>query len=202
MAAENAQASGEWDWLEGIGLRLGCALIFARDVDQDEVFEAFDLDPSSAQIENWAFDPGHARVRVGRLGAWTFAIDEQMESLHLAVHGKNVGERLSAGTEVVVVGWTPKPNEDFEYWADGTLVTRFEPYDAARYRFGSEPDRFLREMRQVGLVTEADDTAEGPEDYVIATLDLATAALGIRLPEQVAMGPLATVTLAADRWAP
>ena len=31
------------------------------------------------------------------MGAWTFAIDEQMESLHLAVHGKNVGKRLSAG---------------------------------------------------------------------------------------------------------
>ena len=43
------------------------------------------------------------------------------------------------------------------------------------------------------MVTEADDAAEGPEDDLIATLDLATLALGIRLPEQVAMGPLATV---------
>ena len=201
MAAENAQASGEWGWLEGSGLRLMCALIFARDVTQDQVFEAFDLDPASARIEDWVFDPDRRRVRVGRLGAWTFAIDEQMESLHLALHGKNVGKRLSAGTEVVVVSWTPKPTEDFEYWADGTLVTTFEPY-VARYRFGSEPDRFLREMRQVGMVTEAADAAEGPKDDLIATLDLATVALGIRLPEQVAMGALATVTLAADRWAP
>jgi Family of unknown function (DUF6461) len=51
-----------------------------------------------------------------------------MESLHLALHGQNVGERLSAGTEVVVVSWTPKPNEDFEYWHDGNLVTGFEAY--------------------------------------------------------------------------
>lgn len=194
MAAENAQASGEWDWLGKSALRLGCALIFARDVDQDEMFEAFGLDPSSAQMEDWVFDPHHARVRVGRLGAWTFAIDEQMESLDLAVHGQNVGGRLSAETEAVVVWWTPKPNENFEYWADGTLATRFEAYRVFD-RDGSEPDRFLREMRQAGLVTEADDTAEGPEDYVIATLVLATLALGIRLPEQVAMGPLATVTL-------
>ena len=128
MADENAHASGEWDWLEESGLRLGCALIFARDVTQDEVFEAFYLDPSSAQMEDWVYDPGHRRVRVGRLGAWTFAIDEWMESLDLALHGKNVGKRLSAGTEVVVVSWTPKPNEDFEYWADGTLVTTFEAY--------------------------------------------------------------------------
>jgi hypothetical protein len=201
MADENVQAGGEWDWLEDSALRLGSALIFARDVTQDQVFEAFDLGPSSAQMEDWVSDPDRLQVRVGRLGGWTFAIDQWMESLHLALHGKNVGKRLSLGTEVVVVSWTPKPNEDFEYWADGTLATRFEAYRVCD-RDGSEPDRFLREMRQVGMVTEADDAADGPEDYLIATLDLATLALGIRLPEQVAMGSLATVTLTADRWEP
>jgi hypothetical protein len=201
MAAEDARASGEWDWLEGSGLRLMCALIFARDVTQDQVFEAFDLDPASARMEEPTSDPYRPRVRVGQLGAWTFAIDEQMESLHLALHGKNVGKRLSAGTEVAVVSWTPKPTEDFEYWADGTLAATFEPYRAFDRR-GSEPDRFLHEMRQVGMVTEADDEAEGPEDDLIAALDLATLALGIRLPGQVAMGTLATVSLEANRWRP
>jgi hypothetical protein len=198
MTDENAQPSDEWDWLEESALRLGCALIFARDVTEDEVFEAFGLDPSSARMEDWVEDANHRQVRVGRFGAWTFAIDEWMESLDLTVRGKNVGKRLSAGTEAVVISWTPKPNEDFEYWADGTLVTRFEAYRVCD-RDGSEPDRFLREMRQVGMVTEADDAAEGPEDDLIATLDLVTLALGIRLPEQVAMGPLATVTLVAGR---
>jgi hypothetical protein len=194
MAGENGQANGEWDWLESSALRLVCALIFARGVTQDEVFDAFGLDPSSAQVEDWIDDPAHRRVRVGRLGGWGFAIDESMESLDLAIHGKNVGKRLSAGAEVVVVSWTAKPNEVFEYWADGILVTRFEPYRACD-RHGSEPDRFLREMRQVGMVTEADDAAEGPEDDLIAALDLATLTLGIRLPEPVATGPLATVTM-------
>jgi hypothetical protein len=198
MDDENDWASGEWEWLEDSALRLGCALIFARDVTQDEVFEAFELDPTSARMEGWVFDPDRRRVRVGRLGAWAFAIDESMESLDLAIHGKNVGERLSAGTEAVIVSWTPKPNENFEYWADGTLVTRLEAYRAWD-RDGSERDRFAREMRQVGMITEADDAAEGPEDDLIAALDLATLALGIRLPEQVAMGPLATITLRADR---
>lgn len=198
MADQNARASGEWDWLEESELRLMCVLIFARDITQDELFEAFDLDPSSARMEDRIYDPGHRRIRAGRLGAWTFAIDEQGESLNRALHGKNVGKRLSAGTEVVVVSWTPKPTEDFEYWADGTLVTGFEAYRVCD-RSGSEPDRFLREMQQVGMVTEADDAAEGPADDLIASLDLATLALGIRLPEQIAMGPLATVTLAADR---
>jgi hypothetical protein len=45
------------------------------------------------------------------------------------------------------------------------------------------------------MVTEADDAAEGPEDDLIAALDLATLTLGIRLPEPVATGPLATVTM-------
>lgn len=51
------------------------------------------------------------------------------------------------------------------------MLTRFEAY-RVRDRDGSEPDRFLRAMRQVGMVTEADDAAEGPEDDLIATLDL------------------------------
>lgn len=195
MADENTEA---WSWLREGELSIGCVLIFARDVTQDEVFEAFGLDASSAQMEDWEFDPEDHRIRVGRLGAWTFAIDEWMESLDLAVSGKDVAERLSAGTEVVMVSWTPKPNENFEYWANGTLVTRFEAYRVFD-RGGSEPDRFLREMRQVGMVTEADDAAEGPEDDLIAALDMATLALGIRLSEEVAMGPLATVALAADR---
>lgn len=201
MADENAQPSGDWDWLEESWLRLSCVVIFAREVTQDQMFEAFDLDPSSARMEEWVFDPYRPRVRVGQVGVWTFAIDEQMESLNLAMRGKNVGKRLSAGTEVVMVSSTAKPTEDFEYWADGTWVTTFEPYRAFD-RSGAEPDRFLREMRQVGMVTEANDAAEGPEDDLSAALDLVTLALGIRLPQEIAMGRLATVTLAANRWQP
>jgi hypothetical protein len=187
MAHEDAERSSEWAWVADSDLHLGCTLIFARDVTQDQMFEAFGLDPSSAQMERWGV-PDHL-VRVGQVGAWTFAIDPWGEaSCHL------IGENLSAGTEVVVILWTAKPNECFEYWADGTLVTRFETYRVCD-RDGSDPDRFLREMRQAGMVIEADDPAEGPEDYVRATLDLATLALGIRLPEQVAMGPLATIEL-------
>ena len=198
MADDNAQPSGDWDWLEESGLRLSCVLIFARDVTQNQMFEAFDLDPSSARMEEWVFDPYRPRVRVGQVGVWTFAIDEPMESLNLGMRGKNVGQRLSAGTEVVMVSSTAKPTEDFEYWADGNWVTTFEPYRAFD-RSGAEPDRFLREMRQVGMVTEANDVAEGPEDDLSAALDLATLALGIRLPQEIAMGRLATVTLPANR---
>lgn len=101
--AESARAPGDWSWLEESDLRLCCALIFARDVDEDEMFAAFGLDPASARNEPWVLDPHHRRVRVGRSGSWTFAIDEEMLSLDLAIHGKNVAKRLSPGTEVVVI---------------------------------------------------------------------------------------------------
>ena len=74
----------------------------------------------------------------------------------------------------------------------------------AWYRYGTEPDRFLPQMRQAGLETEApdpslsgDDPAADPaeeyHDYLVATLDMLTLALGIRLPANVASGPLLTV---------
>jgi hypothetical protein len=195
MADEGAPASIDWGWLRQSALDAGCALVFARDITQDEMFWGFDLDPSSARVENWVFDPWLRRVRVGRACGWTFAIDESMVSLDLALRARNVGGRLSPGTEAVVLSWTPKPTEDFEYWADGVLVTSFEPYRASD-RFGSEPDRFLDEMRLVGLVAGADDEEDDLESDLVAALNLATFALGIWLPEQVAMGPLATVTLA------
>jgi hypothetical protein len=177
---------------------MSCALIFARDLEEGEMFEAFGLDPTSARTEDRIFDPDRGRVRVGRLAPWTFAIDDHMVNLDLAVHGKNVGKRLSAGTEVAVIESTEKPTENFEYWADGVKVTSFEPYRAFD-RYGSDPDRFLDEMRQVGMRTEADYEAEGPGNDLLAVLDMATLALGIRLPEEVATGPLATVTLPGDR---
>lgn len=194
----SAQVEGSWDWLVRSDLTLCCALIFARDVEEGEMFEAFGADPAAARMEGGLFDPDCSRVRAGRVGAWTFAVDDHLVSLDLAMHGKNVGQRLSARTEAVVIESTAKPTEHFEYWADGVQVVSFEPYRPFD-RHGSDPDRFLAEMRQVGMVTEAGDEADGPEDDLLAALDLATLALGIQLPGQVATGPLATVTLTGDR---
>lgn len=75
-------------------------------------------------------------------------------------------------------------------------MTSFEPY-MARYRTGSEPDRFLREMREAGMATglaDDEDPPEGPEDDLVAALEMATRALGIRLPEELALGPLLTAS--------
>lgn len=191
--AGNAQAQGPWDWLSRSALEVGCVMVFARDVEQDEMFEAFGLDPTAAQTEEYVFESGRRRVRMGRVEPWTFAVDETAVSLERAARGRNVGKWLSQGTEAVVVTWTAKPTESFEYWADGVRVTAFEPYRPVD-RFGSDPDRFLREMRQVGMIADPDDD-DPSGGSLISVLDMATLALGIRLSEGAAMGPLATVTL-------
>jgi hypothetical protein len=52
------------------------------------------------------------------------------------------------------------PNRDyFQYFADGTEVTAFEPL-LARDRTGSDPDRFLPQMREAGLRVDEDQDEE------------------------------------------
>ena len=83
-------------------------------------------------------------------------------------------------------------------------MTSFDPLRAWD-RSGRDPDRFLSEMRQAGLETEAPappppgtrrDLSALRRDYrdpVTSALGVLTLALGIRVPEQAATGPLLTV---------
>ena len=71
-------------------------------------------------------------------------------------------------------------------------VTSFEPLRAWD-RFGTDPDRFLPQMHQVGLSVEEPPQGSAFRDPVIALLEMLTLALGIRLPREVALGPLLTV---------
>jgi hypothetical protein len=65
----------------------------------------------------------------------------------------------------------------------------FEPGGLDRY--GTEPDRFVEQMRQVGLPTTIGDYRA--VDPMIALLQMLTVALGIRVPRDLALGPLLTV---------
>lgn len=95
--------------------------------------------------------------------------------------------------------WTPTIDY-FRYLVDGTDVTSFEPL-MSRYRSGTEPDRFLREMREVGLAVDLpdpgdefdEDEFEDEPNPTVLALEMLTVALGIRLPADVALGPLLTV---------
>lgn len=149
-------------------------------------------------------------IRVGQTEDWAFAFEE----IWLVGYLENAGLRLSAGTEAVVLSWTAKPTKDVTYLVDGRLTTAFEP-GRAWDRAGNEPDRFLAEMRQVGLDTERGDPGERSAcvqakrarfldarrrgvpievfDPFVAALNMLTLALDIRLPEDVVRGPLLTV---------
>jgi hypothetical protein len=214
----------DWRWLKGRGYELMGCLFFARGAAPERVLQAFGLDPAAArtvstdQLAQEAADRAAGPpaavgvpVRVGRQGEWAFAID--LNGPDDPVYHSAVVRRLSTGTEAVHVEWTPKPLAFIEYWVDGTWTTSFEPR-AADQRGGADPDRFLSEMRAVGLRpdpvdAEADRARVLEErarilearrkgvpievfDPFIAVLEMLTLALGITLPADVAEGPLLT----------
>lgn len=172
----------------------------------EQIIEALGMDPAAAQmlpaatVSEWLLPGGPPWVRAGRAGNWAFAIEE----VTLLGLTENVARRMSRGTQAVDVFWTAKPSSGVRYLADQTLVTAFEPgmeWDRA----GSEPDRFVREMSKTGLRIERpaprlpsrrrdqeEERWHPRRDPLIASLQMLTLALGIRLPEEVARGPLLT----------
>jgi hypothetical protein len=194
------RSASEWGWISSGGIEIGGCLMFARGVPPERVIEAFGMDPAAAQLlpssrtdvalrlPVWdeRLNVIHPWIRVGRAGEWGFAIDQS------AVDVSRVARELSAKTDLALFEWT-QTIDYFHYLVDGTEVTSFEPL-MAYDRFGTKPDRFLREMRQVGLVV---DRPAGPtpveRDPRIALLEMLTLALGIRLPADIALGPLLTV---------
>jgi hypothetical protein len=222
---DSAGRAGEqsWDWVRDSSMGLGSALIFARGVTPERVIEAFRMDPATAQVVperqvtkvlpypvySDGLEATGPYLRIGWSGDWIFVIDPTFLCLESHIHGDRVAERLSAGTEVAIVTWTAKPTESIEYWVDGGWMTLFEPY-MAYDRAGADPDRFVQEMRQVGLETErpgpagvSGDRRDEPgdvRDTLIAGLNMLTLALGIRLSEDAASGPLLTVQRRFGAW--
>jgi hypothetical protein len=203
---DDLSASG-WEWMGSDDIRIVGSLMFARKVSAERIIEAFGMDPGTARLvpadgvsralSHPMWDEDHPWIRAGTYGDWGFALS--LTDFDMADRRDNMARRLSSGTEVAVVTWT-EIVDTFQYWDDGVMVTLFEPLLAAD-RSGSEPDRFLAEMREAGLETERSDPREnasavrgpGQSDPIIAVLDMLTRALGIRLPAEAALGPLLTV---------
>jgi Family of unknown function (DUF6461) len=177
-----------WDWIKD-EYPDGIRLMFVRGVPPERVIEAFRANPAAARLLSAeATDEivGYPWVRVGRTGEWAFAIDSWYEER------ERIASQLSAGTELAL--FEPNPKLDyFYYFVDGREVTSFEPL-LAHDRDGSDPDRFVPQMRRAGLrVDTPSHDAYLSRDPAIAVLEMLTLALGIRLSREVAMGPLLTV---------
>jgi Family of unknown function (DUF6461) len=181
----------EWAWIDE-DYPIAFTLMFVRAVTPERLIEAFGADPAAAELltkEATELTLGYPWIRVGRADEWAFAFDNGSADLYQL---GRIARELSAGTDLALLD--SGPNMDyFSYFADGTEVTSFEPL-LAHYRDGSDPDRFVPQMRQAGLPVDRSRDRAGPQRSPrIAVLEMLTLALGIRLPREVAMGPLLTV---------
>jgi uncharacterized protein DUF6461 len=192
----------DWDWVRETNLHIGGSFVFTHGAPPDRIMTAFGMSPVKARLvpasavdealhdHDWlrTHPPEHPWIRVGEAGEWGFAIDES--SGGYGGYEDGAALELSAGTEAALFTHT-QTIDYFHYYVDSTEVTAFEPLRGWE-RFGTEPDRFAEQMRQVGLRTEIDDH-DDVTDPVTGLLEMLTVALGIWVPRDVALGPLLTV---------
>ena len=185
------QEGSGWDWIDE-DYPIAFTLMFVRAVTPERVIEAFGADPADAELltaEATGLTLGYPWVRAGRADEWAFAFDNS--SVGFSEVGR-IARELSAGTDLALLDSGPNMAY-FYYLIDGTEVTSFEPL-LAHDRGGSDPDRFVPQMRQAGLrVDRSRDRARPQRSPRVGVLEMLTLALGIRLPREVAMGPLLTV---------
>lgn len=192
----------DWDWVAETALEIGGSFTFARGASPEQVMRAFGMNPAKARLvaasdvaqalhdPDWlrTEPPEHPWIRVGVAGEWGFALDESMGGS--GGYEDAAVAALAAGTEVVLFTHT-QTIDHFSYYSNGTLVTSFEPMNGSA-RYGTEPDRFVEQMRQAGLPTRIDDD-DDDANPMIALFRMLTIALGIRVPRDLALGPLLTV---------
>jgi hypothetical protein len=194
----------DWDWIRAGEVDFGGDLIFARDVTPDNVIEALGMDPSDAQmlpasrVDEVLLYPFYDElygiyypcIRVGQVGEWAFAYAATSMN---PLEAKSAARELSRAGSAALLAWTLKV-DSFHSVEGGAEVTWFDPprsYDRA----GSDPDRFVRQMMQVGLDIAPPAAHEPFPNPRIAVLEMLTLALGIRVPREMAEGPLLTFQL-------
>lgn len=141
---------------------LGVCILLARaaQLTDDEVFAAFDADPATTQVLSLAQaddDPSTFRVRIGRCDGWLYAVE------HFTGRGAgdDVLERLSRACGQAHALWCTPEMAGFHSAGDGRVTTRFD-LGMPKYRYGSDPDRYVEEMTRAGLMTAGPMNANGP----------------------------------------
>jgi hypothetical protein len=97
-------------------------------------------------------DAAAGHIGAVKIGDWTLVIEPG--GWQIAVD-PDIMARVARGTEVVSIYCHEFASDTFAYIVDGAPVVWFDPMlpDA---RSGSDPDRFIEEMRAVGLDPEFD----------------------------------------------
>ncbi|GAA3031948.1 DUF6461 domain-containing protein [Streptosporangium longisporum] len=140
---------------------------FVRGLAPEEVLRRFGVDESTMEevtsdelgerSAEGMSDDAAGYVGAVKVGDWTLVIEPG--GWKLAVDSE-VMARVGRGTEVVSVCCHTYASDTFAYIVDGEPVVWFDPMlpDA---RSGSDPDRFVKEMREVGLGPEYDIEDDG-----------------------------------------
>jgi hypothetical protein len=157
-------------------------LTFVRDIDETEALLRMGglkdtMRPrttADAREEMRSYDAGYPAIALAlSLGEWTVIIEPD------GFHGSD-GELLKAvsrGTEALSVLRHDYAEDHFSFSEDGTVRTSFTGGSAA-FRWGTELDRFLPQMRAAGVDLDADDDRDPLMHPHVAALRLVGQIIG------------------------
>ncbi|ACZ89716.1 DUF6461 domain-containing protein [Streptosporangium roseum] len=154
----------EFRWLSGreeLG-EIYC-VSFVRGLSPEEVLRRFGVDESTMEegvtseeldersVESMR-DDAAGYIGAAKIGDWTLVIEPG--GWKIAVDS-DIYAPVSRGTEVVSVCHHESASDSFAYIVDGESAVHFDPMCPGD-RSGSDPDLFIKEMREVGLDPEHD----------------------------------------------
>jgi hypothetical protein len=158
---------------------------FVRDLSPEEVLRRFGVDEET--MEEVAFDELDYRsvesmrddaagyIGAARIGDWIVVIEPG--GWQIAVD-HTIYARVSRGTEVVSVCRHNYAEDTFAYIIDGTPVVSFDPMYPEE-RSGSDPDRFVTKMHEVGLDPNHDIDGPGIDHPMESSFALASSITGL-----------------------
>lgn len=165
---------------------------FTRGLSPEEVLTRYGADPARARLLDWDAasdlapgDEGVSLLRAGRLGEWTFCVEEDggIGSLDGPLAA------LSRRTETYSIA-TTDGMDVFQYWRDGECVENFEPgMDHTR------PEQATSWWDRVEAALAAHDGEDAGMAPVVA---LVLDHLGITLDDATLAGPWLSLTLSED----
>ncbi|MEV5560137.1 DUF6461 domain-containing protein [Nonomuraea wenchangensis] len=158
---------------------------FVRDLSPEEVLRRFGVDEETMEevtfheldlrsVDSMRADAA-GYIGAARVGGWTVVVEPggwQMAVDHA------IYPLVSRGTEVVSVCRHEYAEDTFAYIVDGTRVVSFDPLYPEE-RTGSDPDRFVAKMREVGLDPDHDIDGPGIDHPMESSFALASGITGL-----------------------
>ncbi|MFI6323697.1 DUF6461 domain-containing protein [Nonomuraea sp. NPDC050556] len=169
----------DYAWFDehDVSLAMAFCATFVRGLTPAEVFARLGIfaDPE-AEVEDFADEGG---ITAAAVEGGTILVEPNGYACTLDA----VARRLSVGTVTAAVFLNVNAHQQFVYAADGRVVTWFET-DGPDARTGSDPDRLLAEMVELGMPVEDTDPDEDWGDPILMALALAERVTGVRLTPQ------------------